>query len=171
MNPRNISLLNAYISIIFSMLFSITLPSHVQWIRELEYWFIVWFNNKCHWNAHLHVFVIFKLFLCYYTDIWILAFQKNALTLWMLGFVRAFFSFVDILHKINNFKTFLEYYHHSVEVWIQMRPAIMSGLVWVQTVCKSYQQKAKVATSSWRMKHHIIKLLGHCKGNTSRMRN
>ena len=24
--------------------------------------------------------------------------------------------------------------------WIQIRPDIMSGLIWVQTVCKSYQQ-------------------------------
>ena len=25
-------------------------------------------------------------------------------------------------------------------VWIQIRPDILSGLIWVQTVCKSYQQ-------------------------------
>ena len=25
-------------------------------------------------------------------------------------------------------------------VWIQIRPDILSGLVWVQTVCKGYQQ-------------------------------
>ena len=27
-------------------------------------------------------------------------------------------------------------------VWIQIRPDILSGLIWVQTVCKSYQQTA-----------------------------
>ena len=25
--------------------------------------------------------------------------------------------------------------------WMQIRPNVMSGLIWVQTVCKSYQQK------------------------------
>ena len=26
--------------------------------------------------------------------------------------------------------------------WIQIRPDIMSGLIWIQTVCKGYQQNA-----------------------------
>ena len=29
-------------------------------------------------------------------------------------------------------------------VWIQIRPDILSGLIWVQTVCKGYQQMTKV---------------------------
>ena len=29
-------------------------------------------------------------------------------------------------------------------VWIQIRPNILSGLIWVQTVCKSYQQMTLV---------------------------
>ena len=28
--------------------------------------------------------------------------------------------------------------------WIQIRPDILSGLIWVQTVCKSYQQTTLV---------------------------
>ena len=32
-------------------------------------------------------------------------------------------------------------------VWIQIRPDILSGLIWVQTVCKRYQQMIKVAAS------------------------
>ena len=27
-------------------------------------------------------------------------------------------------------------------VWIQIRPNVLSGLIWVQSVCKSYQQTA-----------------------------
>ena len=27
------------------------------------------------------------------------------------------------------------------KVWIQIRPNILSGLIWIQTVCKSYQQQ------------------------------
>ena len=30
-------------------------------------------------------------------------------------------------------------------VWIQVRPNILSGLIWVQSVCKRYQQTTKVA--------------------------
>ena len=31
-------------------------------------------------------------------------------------------------------------------IWIQIRPDVLSGLIWVQTVCKGYQQTTKVAT-------------------------
>ena len=31
-------------------------------------------------------------------------------------------------------------------VWIQTRPHVLSGLIWVQTVCKSYQQTKLVGT-------------------------
>ena len=32
-------------------------------------------------------------------------------------------------------------------VWIQIRPDVLSGLIWIQTVCKGYKQMTKVATS------------------------
>ena len=38
-------------------------------------------------------------------------------------------------------------------VWIQIRPDIMSGLIWVQTVCKCYQQMTKVTVSGQRVKY------------------
>ena len=38
-----------------------------------------------------------------------------------------FFFRNQLLQKINS-------------VWIQIRPDVLSGLIWVQTVCKSYQQ-------------------------------
>ena len=32
-------------------------------------------------------------------------------------------------------------YHQSVkQVWFQIRPGVILGLIWVQTVCKGYQQ-------------------------------
>ena len=34
-------------------------------------------------------------------------------------------------------------------VWIQIRPDILSGLVWVKTVCKSYQQTTLVDKELW----------------------
>ena len=37
-------------------------------------------------------------------------------------------------------------------VWIQIRPGILSGLIWLQTVCKAYQQTAKVTASKERVK-------------------
>ena len=45
-------------------------------------------------------------------------------------------------------------------VWIQIRPDILSGLVWVQTVCKGYQQMTKVA-ASWQkvIKNNFLILL------------
>ena len=38
-------------------------------------------------------------------------------------------------------------------VWIQIRTDFMSALIWVQTVCKGYQQMANVAASKERAKH------------------
>ena len=35
--------------------------------------------------------------------------------------------------------------------WIQIRPNILSDLIWVQTVCKEYQQMTKVAASKDRV--------------------
>ena len=44
-------------------------------------------------------------------------------------------------------------------VWIQIRPDILLGLIWVQTVCKGYQQITKVAPSEQRVKYNFNNLL------------
>ena len=41
-------------------------------------------------------------------------------------------------------------------VWIQIRPDILSGLIWVQTVCKSYQQTTLVGKYLTHKAPHII---------------
>ena len=38
-------------------------------------------------------------------------------------------------------------------IWIRIRPDMLSGLIWVQTVCKGYQQTTKVVLSSQRVKY------------------
>ena len=38
-------------------------------------------------------------------------------------------------------------------VWIQIRPDILSGLIWVQTVCRGYQQTTKVTASGQRIRY------------------
>ena len=54
--------------------------------------------------------------------------------------------------KISFFKmTFFKKIFHehlvseSQTVWIQIRPDFMSGLIWVQTVCKNHKQMTKFA--------------------------
>ena len=37
-------------------------------------------------------------------------------------------------------------------VWIQIRPDILFGLIWVQTVCKSYQQTTLIGKE---FRHHL----------------
>ena len=37
-------------------------------------------------------------------------------------------------------------------VWIQIRPDVLLGLIWFQTVCKSYQQMTLVGNELWTMK-------------------
>ena len=46
-------------------------------------------------------------------------------------------------------------------IWIQVRPIILSGLIWVKTVCKGYQQTTLVGKSLsrhgfWKGEFHVI---------------
>ena len=43
----------------------------------------------------------------------------------------------------------------NLTVWIQIRPNILSGLIWVQTVCKDLQQMKKVAASKGRVNDNL----------------
>ena len=65
------------------------------------------------------------------------------LTLCML---RNFFMiFCHLLIFLDFFpKKFLQEYHQCQTVWIQIRPDILSGLIWAQTVCKDYHQATTV---------------------------
>ena len=61
--------------------------------------------------------------------------------------------------KINFFKKYLSGIPSECQIiWIQIRPDILSGLIWIQTVCKGYQQTTKVATS-WKELIVIYSLL------------
>ena len=53
-------------------------------------------------------------------------------------------SVVVFFFKINFFEKFFQEYNKCQTVWIQIRPGILLGLIWVQTVCKSYQQTTLV---------------------------
>ena len=46
--------------------------------------------------------------------------------------------------KINYFEKFFQKYHQCHKVWTQIRPNILLGLIWVQIVCKGYQQMTLV---------------------------
>ena len=59
--------------------------------------------------------------------------------------------------KINFFEKFFQENHLSVKQIgsrsgrAKFRPDTLSGLVWLQTVCEGYQQKAQVAASKERV--------------------
>ena len=63
----------------------------------------------------------------------------NTLTHCILFFFHAILSSADFFLKINVLKNFFQEYHQNVK---QFGP--LSGLIWVQTVCKGYQQTALV---------------------------
>ena len=57
----------------------------------------------------------------------------------------------DFLSKLTFFETFSGTLSACKTVWIQIRLDIVSGLIWVQTVCKGYhQQTDKVVTNKER---------------------
>ena len=43
-------------------------------------------------------------------------------------------------------------------VWVQIRPDILSGLVWVQTVCKGYQQTTLVGKDAVQLLCNSIRI-------------
>ena len=64
----------------------------------------------------------------------------DSLALW--EFFHAYFSSSADLFQTYSKSLFK--YTIRVSIWIQIRPHILSGLIWFQTVCKSYQQTTLV---------------------------
>ena len=61
----------------------------------------------------------------------------------LLGSFSSFLSSADFF-QIIFFEKFFQEYHQCQTVWIQIRPNILLGLIWVQTVCQGHQQMALV---------------------------
>ena len=57
------------------------------------------------------------------------------------------------LEKVDNQKILPGTLSECQIVWIQIRTDILSVLIWVQTVCKRYQQTTKVAATKERVLH------------------
>ena len=104
---------------------------------------------------------------------WSAAVVIEGLTLCMLGNFAHFFVVCGFFFLTFSKKSFQEY-HQCVDTIsvsnslnpdqarpIQIRPYVLSGLIWVQTVCKGYQQTTKVATSGERI--NIWLIFGKCK--------
>ena len=74
--------------------------------------------------------------------------------------MHAFFFFVvcGLFFKLTSLKKNLSGIPSECQtVWIQISPDILLGLIWVQTVCKGYQQMTKVATSGERVRVNVAK--------------
>ena len=64
-----------------------------------------------------------------------------SLTLCLLGNFSRFFCRLLTFSKITFFLKILSGVPSECQtVWILIRPDVLSGLIWVQTVCKGYQQ-------------------------------
>ena len=89
----------------------------------------------------------------------------------MLGNFSCFYCHLLTFFQINFFKKIFQEHYQN---WVQIRTDIMSVLIWVQTVCKGYQQTTKVATNRKRVSltygtvylsltyHTIYLSLTHC---------
>ena len=56
-----------------------------------------------------------------------------------------FLSSADFFSKSTFLKKFFQEYHQCQTVWSQIWPNILLGLIWVQTVCKGYEQTTLVS--------------------------
>ena len=84
--------------------------------------------------------------------------HNNNFNACMLGNIACFFlSSVDFLNllfakKKTKKKTIFQEYHQSVKLFQDTDHSdVLLGLIWVQTVCKGYQQTTKIATSGERI--------------------
>ena len=78
----------------------------------------------------------------------------------MLGNFACFLSSVVFFLKINFLKKNLSVIPSEYQtIWIQIKPDVFSGLIWVKTVCKGYQQTTEVATNRGRVKDEEIEIL------------
>ena len=50
------------------------------------------------------------------------------------------FCHLSIFFKIKIFRKLFQKYHQSQSVWIQIRPDILSGLIWFQALCTGLKQ-------------------------------
>ena len=69
-----------------------------------------------------------------------------------------------ILFQNQLFRTILSRISSEcLTVWIRIRPDILSGLIWVQTVCKDYQHTTlvdkKLKVKVWVTRFFILKML------------
>ena len=82
------------------------------------------------------------------------AFPVSILWLWH---TTAFFVVCRLFSKSTYLKILSGIPSECETAWIQIRPDILSGLIWVQTaetVCKGYQQKTLVGK---KQKAHVVK--------------
>ena len=80
--------------------------------------------------------------------------NRSFLTLCMLGnFSHLFFSPADFFSKLTFKNIFQEHYTLSEcqALWIQIRPDVLSGLIWVHTVCKDNPQATKVTVGRQKL--------------------
>ena len=68
---------------------------------------------------------------------------------------QAFLLFADFFQNQLFLKTLSGIPSECQTVWIQIRPDALSGLIWVQIVCKCYQQITPVGISFEHPKHTL----------------
>ena len=74
-------------------------------------------------------------------------------TCWVI--LHTFLSYMDFFLNLLFQKTLIGIPSEYQTVWLQIRPYILSGLIWIQTTCKGYQQMTKIATS-WERAYIFI---------------
>ena len=116
------------------------------------------------WKSHVTAQISFTDWLSYLSQFVTIAIKPSIVIPWHMAMLRVSSSLFLAIHLwkntaalthclLGNFSCFLfvffekflqEYHMWSQIVRIQIRPDVLSGLVWVQTVCKGHQQMTLV---------------------------
>ena len=71
--------------------------------------------------------------------------------------IHVFLLSADDFFQNQLFQNLFQEYHQCQTVWIQIRPDILAGLIWVQTACKGYQQMTLVGKELYNMGCNVRK--------------
>ena len=93
------------------------------------------------------------------STIFIIPINASLLTHCMLGNFSCFCCRLLVFSKLSFQKILSGTLSECQTVWIQIRNDILLVLIWVQTVCKGYQQMTKVTASKERELSAVAKLV------------
>ena len=129
-----------------------------NYIYDIKCLFDNWWPNTVIWDSHVSnvndtryallshdppYTRLYEINYSNYNPLFFYGSQRRVFACWVI--LHAFFSSADISYKQLFEKNISGLPSECRIFWIQIKPDVLSGLIWAQTVCKCKQQTTNVA--------------------------